>query len=198
MESTHRVFPNLRVLRVLVLLGPLLLFSACSTLISGYNSEFQCPNTDKGKCVSVKEAYRESVGGTENNPLVKEKPEARGEDKNHCSNCDREAEASGQQEVSPAQRSGLPAVHSQAGGDENQQPEYSYRDALYKKLSSTIGKPSTPLVVPPEMVRVLILSYTGSNNELFSYRYVYFFATEPKWVISTSKACPTTAGGEVD
>jgi len=196
-ESTHRVFPNLRVLRVLVLLGPLLLFSGCSTLISGYNSEFQCPNTDKGKCVSVKEAYRESVEGTQINPLVKEKPKA-GEDKTPCTNCESEAEASGQQEVSPAQRSGLPAVHSQAGGDENQQPEYSYRDALYKKLSSTIGKPSTPLVVPPEVVRVLILFYTGSNNELFSYRYVYFFATEPKWVISTSKACPTTAGGEVD
>jgi len=176
--STHPIFPDLRVLKTFVLLGTLLLFSGCSTLISGYNSEFQCPNTFKGKCVSVKEAYRESVEGTQINPLVKEKPKARGQDKNHCSNCDREAQASGQQEVSPAQRS---------GGDKNQQPEYSYRDALYKKLSSMIGKPSTPLVVPPEVVRVLILSYTGSNNELFSYRYVYFFATEPKWVISTAK-----------
>ena len=171
MESTHRVFPNLRVLKILVLLGTLLLFSACSTLISGYNSEFQCPNTNKGKCVSVKEAYRESVEGTHDNPLVKEKPRADAQDKKRCTNCDSEAEASGQQKVN----------------DEDQPPEYSYRDALYKKLSSMIGKPSTPLVVPPEVVRVLILSYTGTQNELFSYRYVYFFATEPKWVISTAK-----------
>lgn len=168
MGSTHPIFPDLRVLKTLVLLGTLLLFSGCSTLISGYNSEFQCPNTFKGKCVSVKEAYKESVEGTEINPLVKENPKA-GEAKTHCTNCQGQAEASGQQSA------------------QTQSPEYRYRDALYKKLSSMIGKPSTPLVVPPEVVRVLILSYTGSNNELFSYRYVYFFATEPKWVISTAK-----------
>ena len=156
---------------IILLLATLFVFSACSALISGYNSEFQCPSTNKGKCVSVKEAYRESVEGAEINPLVKEKSKAGGEDETHCTNCQSEAEASGQQEVSKG----------------NQPPEYSYRDALYKKLSSMIGKPSTPLVVPPEVVRVLILSYTSSNNELFSYRYVYFFATEPKWVISTTK-----------
>jgi hypothetical protein len=42
-------------------------------------------------------------------------------------------------------------------------------------------------VIPPDVVRVLIPSYTGADNELFSTRYVYFFATEPKWSISTTK-----------
>ena len=171
MESTHRRFNNLQLLKRVFLLGVLLAFTGCSALISGYNSEFQCPNTNKGKCVSVKEAYRKSVEGTQDNPLVKEKAKVRGEDEKQCDNCNTPAEASEQGQAA----------------QKKQQPQYSYREALFKKLSSMVDQPATPLVVPPDVMRVLILSYTGSDNELFTYRYVYFFATEPKWVISTAK-----------
>lgn len=169
MERMHRYSSNLlHSLKVLALVGALFMSSGCSALISGYDSEFQCPNTNKGKCVSVQKAYRESIqGSTEDNPLVKEHPaEQKAAEAQQCDNCKEGAS----QPVTQAKT-----------------PHYRYRDTLYKKLSSMITKPSTPLVVPPEVVRVLILSYTGSNNELFSYRYVYFFATEPKWIISTAK-----------
>jgi len=167
MESTHRRLCNLQLLKILFLLGVLFAFTGCSALISGYNSEFQCPNTNKGKCVSVQTAYKESLEGRkhENNPLVKENSNGKCEgeegshDKDHGDNA-------------------KPAI---------KEMEYGYQNALYKKLSSLIGQPSTPLVVPPDVMTVLILSYTGTGNELFSYRYVYFFATEPKWVISTAK-----------
>ena len=135
--------------------------SGCSSIVSPYSSKLQCPNTYKGKCVSVETAYAESI----NNPLVRaEADPRRQEDKNPGERKDPDKE-----------------------DKEKKIPEYSYKDALYKKLSSLIEEPATPIVVPPEVMRVLILSYTGSNNELFSYRYVYFFATPPKWIISTGK-----------
>ena len=169
MEGTLRFSSNMKHRAAwILLLMVLFVFPGCASLISGYNSKFQCPNTNKGKCVSVKTAYRESIEGGQENPLVKE-----GRKEEQCKEC-KEGKGSGNAEE------GQPAR-------DNSQPEDVYRAALYRKLTSMIGKPSTPLVVPPEVVRVLILSYTGSNNELFSYRYVYFFATEPKWIISTAR-----------
>lgn len=41
----------------------------CSAILNPYRSSFNCPETDKGKCVSVQSAYRESI-----NPLVKPEP----------------------------------------------------------------------------------------------------------------------------
>ena len=141
-----------------------LCFSGCSAIVSPYNSEFQCPDTDKGKCVSVQTAYKESV----DNPLVKADPDK----KPPCETC-------GDKEVHQPET--IPGVSGP------KDTKYQYQDVLYRKLASLIRQPSTPVVVPPDVVRVLILSYTGSDNELFSYRYVYFFATDPKWIISTGK-----------
>ena len=166
---------------IILLFVSLFVFSGCSALISGYNSEFQCPNTDKGKCVSVKKAYKESIEGDseQENPLVR-KDGAQGSEE--CPECQQAL----QKEETPSEKT--PAGQGRAGSNAlSKYLRYQYQSALYKKLSAMIGKPSTPLVVPPEVVRVLILSYTGSNNELFSYRYVYFFATEPKWIISTAR-----------
>jgi len=151
------------------------LSSGCSAIVSPYNSQFQCPETDKGKCVSVQTAYKESI----DNPLVKADPNpdagpAGKEDKPPCETCGNhqkdQPETIRKPDVSPSRDS-----------------KYQYQGALYRKLASLIEQPSTPIVVPPDVVRVLILSYTGSENELFSYRYVYFFATEPEWIISTTK-----------
>ena len=63
-------------------------------------------------------------------------------------------------------------------------PEDVYRKDLYTKLSGLIEAPRTPVVVPPDVGRALILSYTGDDNTLFSYRYVYFFLNEPRWVLT--------------
>lgn len=116
-----------------------IIFSGCS-IFNPYKSEFTCPDTYKGKCVSAVTAYNESIGNSPN--------------------------------LSPELHSDL---------------EYNYRTSLYNKLASMIHKPATPIALPPKVMRTLILSYTGSDNDLYSYRYVYFFATEPKWIFSTTK-----------
>jgi conjugal transfer pilus assembly protein TraV len=151
------------------------LFSGCSAIVSPYNSQFQCPETDNGKCVSVQTAYKESI----DNPLVKSNPDSTTrpgdkKDKPPCETC-------GNQQKDQPETIRKPDVSP------SRDSKYQYQGALYRKLASLIEQPSTPIVVPPDVVRVLILSYTGSENELFSYRYVYFFATEPEWIISTTK-----------
>jgi conjugal transfer pilus assembly protein TraV len=170
---------------IILILGVVLCalcLGGCSAVVSPYNSTFQCPETDKGKCVSVQAAYKESV----DNPLIKADPGSAKEPadkpattmvvKDHkppcetCGNEGRRPEPIETPDITPSRDA-----------------KYTYQDAFYRKLTALIEQPSTPVVVPPDVVRVLILSYTGSENELFTYRYVYFFATNPKWIISTGK-----------
>lgn len=146
---------------VLLCVAPAL--SGCAALVSPYSTAFQCPDSDKGKCVSVKTAYDESI---EENPLVKEST---------CDECDGKEE----------KKDGGKGENASVKPDVNVL-KYNYQDSLYKKMTSIIEQPETPLVIPPDVMRVLIPSYTGADNELFSARYVYFFVTEPRWSISSA------------
>ena len=161
---------NLFAYSILTLLafGPVL--SGCSALVSPYSTTFQCPDSDKGKCVSVQTAYDESIDA---NPLVKEAT---------CEACDEEKSDKNPEKTETDAEKADEESNTPAGND----LKYNYQDVLYKKLTSIIDQPQTPLVIPPDVVRVLIPSYTGTDNELFSARYVYFFATEPQWSISTA------------
>jgi len=153
---------SLNKLFIIMMLFGGLSFSGCTALVSPYNSEFQCPTMDKGKCVSVKTAYDESV----DNPLVRDGDPP-------CKDCDNDKKKDSIQpspELAPA----------------NQGPKSDFQNAMYQRLASLISQPTPPLVAPSEVMRVLILSYTGSDNNLFSFRYVYFFATDPKWIFSTT------------
>jgi conjugal transfer pilus assembly protein TraV len=174
---------NKSLILIITLIILALCFPGCSAIVSPYNAEFQCPETDKGKCVSVQTAYKESI----DNPLVKADPdslpkETANKSRPPCETCGG-TERKGPKQSEEHQLDTIPKSDAYKSGN----PKHQYQDALYRKLASLIGQPSTPVVVPPDVVRVLILSYTGSENDLFSYRYVYFFATEPSWIISTAK-----------
>lgn len=127
----------------------LLLSAGCSTLFNPYRSKFQCPETDKGKCVSLQQAYRESLEPQE-------------------------------------------ADQKKAAQEDGHSEEDLFRRELYEKMRKLIREPRAPIVKPPEVMRVLILSYRGRQNELYSWRYVYFFVTEPEWIIRTfeERRCP--------
>jgi len=130
-----------------------------------YESEFSCPNSYNGRCVSVSSAYElahKGQDGPEYDPAVqKEKgaksPEEKGEKK------DKQPAASGEE-----------AAH------------VSYKESLFKRFDGLLREPATPVVAPPQVMRVLLLPYKGEGNELFMLRHVYFFVDEPRWVLGDS------------
>jgi len=137
------------------LLFTMTVLCGCSAVLNPYQSSFNCPETDKGKCVSVQKAYDESL-----NPLVKpEKSEPQGE----CKNCGKENTA----------------MDKEKGTGE----ESEYRGALFKRLTGLLKEPETPIVAPPQVMRVLLLPYKGDSGELFMPRYAYFFLDNPKWIL---------------
>jgi conjugal transfer pilus assembly protein TraV len=99
-------------------------------------SDFNCPDTDPGKCDSVRTAYEESKGI-----------------------------------VPPAAAAG-----SGDGRD-------LYREALYSRFAGLLREPETPMVVPPRVMRVLLLPYRGAEGELYMLRYAYLFVEEPRWIL---------------
>jgi conjugal transfer pilus assembly protein TraV len=47
--------------RVVLLFVLAILLAGCASILNPYESDFQCPDTDRGKCVSVQDAYTESA-----------------------------------------------------------------------------------------------------------------------------------------
>lgn len=73
------------------------------------------------------------------------------------------------------------AKGDQAAGSKN---AFSvYEEELFKKMTAMIKEPATPLVNPPIVLRGLVLYYPGDERELYSHRYVFFFADDPHFVL---------------
>ena len=139
----------------------LFLTTGCAKVFNPYNSEFQCPSADEGKCMSVPDAYETSISGK--SPLNKS-----------CKEKLKRSQSSVSEKTLP-----------DTVGSEADSLKYNYLSKKYEKITALIGNPVTPVVVPPDVVRVLLLSYTGEDNDLFGYRYIYFFASKPKWLLSS-------------
>ena len=60
-----------------------------------------------------------------------------------------------------------------------------YEHDLYGRITDLLQAPSTPVVVPPKVMRVLLLPYEGKENELYMLRYAYIFVDRPHWVLSS-------------
>ncbi len=143
---------NKNCLIIVLICIAILSFTGCASVFNPYQEEFQCPDTYKGKCVSMKTAYNESIEGVKyNNKDGKENP----------------------------------LIQSNNHKPNNAQDEYQKR--LFKKLTDIIEEPEVPVVIPPKILRVLILSYTNNDNDMYGHRYVYILAQEPKWVFSAFK-----------
>ena len=144
----------------------MLTMSGCA-LLNPYESSFSCPESSNGKCVSVQTAYSESAKGT--GKITNHKDE----------NCTAEDVSSG------ACTDGKKDVTLNQASKEN--GTYNrYRSALFDKFSGLLKEPVTPVVAPPKTMRVLLLPYTGQDNEFYMLRYVYFFVDEPRWLLGDS------------
>lgn len=59
----------------------------------------------------------------------------------------------------------------------------AYRDALNMKLAGLVKNPSTPMVKPPTVMRVLLLPYVGEDNVLFNMRFAYIMINDFSWTL---------------
>jgi conjugal transfer pilus assembly protein TraV len=147
------------VIRISLLMAVTSLFAGCS-VFGIYDSEFACPNTYNGRCISLDGAHtlsKEGKDGPQYDPDVKKKKKS----------SDDETEAV-----------------RQPNAEESAQSQY--KESLYKRLDSLVKEPRTPVVAPPQVMRVMLLPYKGDGNELYMLRHVYFFVDEPRWVLGDS------------
>ncbi len=131
-----------------------LFISGC--FLNPYRSDFTCPHMENGKCVSVQSAYDESLETSKK----------------------KKADMSLQDELNDISKSGK-AKKIQVSN----KTSVNYQESLFRKLAGLLGEPVTPMVAPPQVMRVLLFPYRGDGNKLYMPRYVYIFVEEqPQWI----------------
>ncbi len=135
----------------------------CSPILNPYSSDFTCPKTENGKCVDMEAAHEESLAKTGKKYRETGRPPCNGKDCESKNKTDKEKDR--------INKDNLPT------------PDIAYQDELHKKLAGLLAQPTTPVVAPPSVMRVLMLPYKGDENELFMLRYVYIIVDGPKWVM---------------
>jgi len=130
-----------------------------------YDEEFACPFSDPGQCSSMKQAYDASLADGEKEEFESVSTQCPSGD---CQD--------------------VPSIEVSAATPKKKGPSSKqvYKERQFETIAALIQEEEPPVVIPPEVLRVLILSYTGSENEMFGFRYAYFFATDPKWMLSTA------------
>jgi len=56
-------------------------------------------------------------------------------------------------------------------------------EARLERVAQLLNEPKTPMIVPPRILRVLILPYRG-NDDLFMARYAYLQVESARWVLT--------------
>ena len=166
-------------------------------MINPYQSEFSCPDTFKGKCASVREVYLEDGAGGQGSRELS--TSATTSAKAGCTTAYSGTEGGGLvttcSETAP-ETATTPAASSATTMPPGANPEVrnfnQYRSALFDRFAGLLKEPKTPIVAPPKVMRVLLMPYTGQENEFYMLRYVYFFVDKPRWILGDS----VTADGE--
>ena len=63
----------------------------------------------------------------------------------------------------------------------------SRKEALehrYKTVAGLLREEKKPLLLPPKILRVLLLPYRGQDGELFMSRYVYIKIEDSQWILT--------------
>ncbi|SNB45426.1 type IV conjugative transfer system lipoprotein TraV [Geobacter sp. DSM 9736] len=165
------------------------LLSGCA-LFNPYESDFNCPDTFKGKCASVRQVYMEDAAGPQ--PA---KPAPKTDCTTVYSGIEGEGPVTACTDAATADTGKTASEISStapAPGNAEETNFNQYRSALYDKFNGLLKEPRTPIVAPPKVMRVLLLPYTGQDNEFYMLRYVYFFVDKPRWILGDS----VTAEGE--
>ena len=150
----------------------------CGAILNPYKDDFSCPDQDKGKCIKVEGAYKESLQKKKTNTLNEK------ENKAACEKCRKEAINNNVSEDTYC--TACSTSETNKSGNNRRTTESSetmYQRAVNKKLATMLKAPNTPLIAPPQVMRVLVLPYKGDMNELYMMRYIYLLIDDPKWVV---------------
>jgi conjugal transfer pilus assembly protein TraV len=79
-----------------------------------------------------------------------------------------------QQEV-PGKNQSTPPVQTPA--------ESAYREAELNKFAKLLNEPVTPIVVPPPIMRILVVPHQGEYGELNMPQYIFIMVGKSKWVM---------------
>lgn len=60
-------------------------------------------------------------------------------------------------------------------------PETAYRDASLAKAAKLLKEPVTPVVIPPSVMRILILPRKGEDGELNMAQFSFMMVDKPRW-----------------
>ena len=156
-----------------ILLWVLISFvTAGCSIFNPYEEDFAChAGKETGKCVTIKDAYEESLQGKTQSKVTNDRLEVtrRGRliKKNKTGKVKKEKNES-------------------KTGEPFRDVEVTYQERAFEKLSRMLEKPKTPLMSPPVTIRVLFLPYKDEANRLYMSRYVYLIVDQAQWVIGGS------------
>ena len=130
--------------------------SSIGNVMNPYQSKFSCGEAgDTGSCGSLQTAYAGSIENKSPVIAVKE-----GDSK------DPAAKAVEVRTISLTD-----------------QYDLSYRKATLSKLNKLVEAPVTPIVAPPTVMRILMLSYADDEDILNMNRFSYIMLDKPRWVV---------------
>lgn len=157
----------LKGIALLGLLGLSLIVYGCGGVVNPYKGEFQCPQMENGKCAGVDTAYVESLQKDQEVMKKLEKINKENETEKKIENY-------------------YPSLEGEKGAlaDDKLTPErVLYAESYFNKLTKILKEPKTPVIIMPNVARILILPYQGDSGTLYFSRYVYVILEEPKWVL---------------
>ena len=176
-----------------------LFLSGCARVLNPYDSEFSCPQVEKGKCVGIPQAYEESLRGNKVNKEFKVDKKMLLNDRAFDVSLDTYGKNTQESQESKEFNLAREAFSDQKKSVSRDElllspAERHYVESLYDVLTKLLKDPQAPVIMPPKIVRVLILPYQNQDGKhLYSARYVYVLVEDPKWIlhnILTSDSIP--------
>jgi len=168
----------------------LALLAGCSGFLNPYEENFACPYLEEGACQSATTAYQNSLHEDQGSPGPR-----KGDSKSSSEIVGYLPRVTRQRtEASPysSMRSSVrliryePVKRQETGsGDPLRDAKETYQTLTYKRLNSLIGQPETPMIAPPEVIRVLLLPRVDGDdkNQITMARFRYLIVKPSRWVL---------------
>ena len=163
----------------LPLLFSLFVVSGCSGTLMPYESSFQCPGGYNGICESIDDAYHDSVNGIDPRQFDEKWKEHKADwEESHAELI--------------AARKGISAIYKASETLSAGQKPASYRESYLRKMKDLIDAPETPVLVPPKVIRILVLPRTYEQNRSLVGSHYLFSQLEdgPRWILKKIPEVP--------